>query len=235
MDVIRTSDGSLTLHSARYGQTFHSHHGALAEARHVFLAASGVGARLAAGRATRVLEVGFGTGLNFVLTAAAARAGGAPLAYVALEHDLLPAEALAPLAYGRATGAEALWQALLAWRRELPDEPPPGRHEAWLAEGVTVAVIVGDASGADLGGEAFDAVYQDAFSPRANPELWTPAFFARLAAAMRPGARLATYSASGDVRRALAAAGLAVEKRPGPPGGKRETVVAERPAPADGK
>ena len=70
-----------------------------------------------------------------------------------------------------------------------------------------------------------DAVYLDAFSPDVNPELWTSAFLARLYTVTKPGGRLATYSAKGQVRRDLEAVGFAVEKRPGPPG-KREMLVA---------
>ena len=72
--LVRTADGLDTLYSARYGQTYHSRHGAGTEARHVFLDGSGVADRLADGLPTRVLEVGFGTGLNFFLTAQQATA-----------------------------------------------------------------------------------------------------------------------------------------------------------------
>ena len=75
---------------------------------------------------------------------------------------------------------------------------------------------------------AFDVIYQDAFSPDANPELWTPTFFARLFAALKPGGRLSTYAASTRVRNALIDAGFTVAKYPGPPG-KREIMVATRP------
>jgi tRNA U34 5-methylaminomethyl-2-thiouridine-forming methyltransferase MnmC len=228
MTPIITDDGSLTIHSERYGETYHSRFGAVAEAEHVFLRASGVFARLAAGEATAVLEVGFGTGLNFLVTANAALAAGAPLAYTALEHDLMSAEVLEALDHGAAIGAADLAASLTRWRRTLPEKPPAGRYDTRLAPGITLTLLIGDASGAALPDATFDAVYQDAFSPKANPELWTEAFFARLAAAMRPGARLATYSASGDVRRAMAAARLHPERVPGPPAGKRVITVARR-------
>jgi len=83
-----TADGFDTLYSVQYGQTFHSSHGALAEARHVFLEGAGVARQLAAHRLTSVLEVGFGAGLNFWLTAQAGQAAQTPLHYVALEKTL---------------------------------------------------------------------------------------------------------------------------------------------------
>lgn len=219
-----TADGFPTLYSARYGQTYHSHHGARREAEHVFLDATGVAARLAAAEATRVLEVGYGAGLTFWLTAARAAATGAPLAYTALEHDLPPERVLRATGYGTRLGLGALEAELLAWRAHLP---ATGAHRLCLGPRLTLTLVLGDARAAPLPDRAFDAVYLDAFSPDANPELWTEAFFERLHAALAPGGVLATYSAKGTVRRALIRAGFAVEKRPGPPG-KREMLRAAR-------
>jgi len=89
-----TADGSRTLRSSAHGQTFKSRLGALTESRSVFLEGSGVAARLAGGEPTRLLEIGFGTGLNFLVTAEAARVAGTKLHYVAVEVDLLPAATL---------------------------------------------------------------------------------------------------------------------------------------------
>jgi tRNA U34 5-methylaminomethyl-2-thiouridine-forming methyltransferase MnmC len=231
-----TADGSATLFSSRFGQTFHSRLGAVAESRHVFLAGSGVDRRLAAGSPTRVLEVGFGTGLNFLLTAQAALAAEARLeyvapqrdllSYVALERDLLPAQLLAGLGYER-YAPDAL-DRLLAFRRGLAVRPRPGSYQL-ECPGFTLELRLGDAGEADLEEAAFDAVYHDAFSPDANPELWSAEFLARLARSLKAGGTLATYTVKGDVRRRLIEAGLRVAKTPGPPAGKREMLVASRP------
>lgn len=180
-------------------------------------------ARLAAGQSTRILEVGFGTGLNVAATVAAA--GATPLEIVSLEHDLLPADAFAALGYGQRLGLNGYDDALAAWRRSLPDVPTYPASFAF--QNTRVTVVPGDARAAGFG-TGFHAVYLDAFSPDANPELWTSSFLARLFDALVPGGRLATYCARGAVRRALADVGFAVAKRPGPPG-KREVLTAQRP------
>lgn len=222
--VRSTADGTDTLYHPAYEQTFHSRHGALEEARHVFLEATGVGDRLAAQQATDVLEIGFGTGLNVLMTARAALLHGAPLTVVSLEREVVPAATLAALNHGAMLDAQPLADTLAAWRAALPDHPPPGRYACDLTAAIALHLLVGDAAEAVLPSDAFDAVYLDAFSPDANPELWTEAFLARLLASLRSEGRLATYSAKGSVRRALARVGFAVEKQPGPPG-KREMLV----------
>jgi tRNA U34 5-methylaminomethyl-2-thiouridine-forming methyltransferase MnmC len=232
--VIATDDGSLTIHSPRFGQGFRSRAGAHAEARHVFLEGSGVGARLRRGAAAAVLEVGLGAGTNLGLTVAEAWTSGAALRYVAIEREPLPPEA---------------WRAL-----DLPAWTPDAFARAWLAAldrwtaaptasftvvvpGVHVDVHVAEvgafaAAGGLAAHGAFDAVYLDAFSPDVDPEAWRPTSLTALAATLAPDGALVTYSVQGGVRRALAAAGLEVAKVPGPPGGKREVLRARRSAPA---
>ena len=99
MQVVATADGSNTLHSERYGETYHSINGAVTEAQHVFLTASGVMDRLARTESTRVLEIGFGLGLNCLLTADAALQAGAALDYHAIEQTLDPLQQLEELSY----------------------------------------------------------------------------------------------------------------------------------------
>lgn len=222
-----TADGSRTLASARYGQLFGSGRGALTEARHAFLAASGMAARLARGAPGRVLEVGLGTGLNFLVTAEAAVQGGASLRYLALEREPPPVAVLEPLGLPEALpGAPAA--AFLAWRGSLPERVPEGRY-LFRDGDVRLELRVGEATAQELPAGWADAVYHDAFSPDVNPEPWSEAFLSALAAALAPGGALVTYTVAGAVRRRLAAAELAVEKLPGPPGGKRETLRATRP------
>lgn len=234
--MVATGDGSLTLHSPRFGQGFRSRAGAHAEGRHVFVDGSGVGPRLRRGESAAVLEVGLGAGTNLGLTVAAAWASGAPLRYVAIEREPLPPDA---------------WRAL-----DLASWTPAPFAPAWLAAldrwagaptadfGVAVRRVRVDVLVAEVGAfaaegglgalGAFDAVYLDPFSPDVDPDAWRPATLAALAAALTPGGALVTYSVQGALRRSLAAAGLEVAKVPGPPGGKREVLLARKPpAPED--
>lgn len=217
-DLQATADGSLTLRSHRFGQTYGSAHGAEAQARQVFVEGTGVAATPQA----RVLEIGFGVGQNLRATLAA-RGHQRPLDYLAYEFDPVPLDVLTQLSGGAAGTQHPLWPQLL---REWP--PALGTQLTAKAGAGQVRVVCADVLTAPLPEAWADAVYLDGFSPQANPELWAEAFLARVARALRPGGVLATYSAAGQVRRALAAAGLVPEKRPGPPG-KREFLRAVRP------
>lgn len=218
-----TADGSATLFSTVFNQTFHSRHGAVAESLHVFLAGSGAERRLRSGLTTKVLEVGFGSGLNFLLSAQAALVGNARLTYVALERDLLPAALVSQLGYREYAAAPL--ESYLRFRERLGQRPTTGVYRGEIT-GARLELRLGDASAIGLEEEAFDAIYHDAFSPDANPELWSQEFLARLAGALAPGGTLSTYTVKGAVRRKLQAAGLQVSKAPGPPDGKQEMLVA---------
>ena len=239
-----TNDGSRTLFDPEAGQSFHSGHGAVREARHVYLRASGVADRLAGGRATRVLEVGLGSGLNLLLSCDAAIAGGAQLHSRALERRPPPVERVRELGFAaqlrRPKLAEA-WLALLAELGARPDRPGVVRApEGALGPGITLEVGLGDACRDARGRPSdvaatllepgwADALYHDAFSRAASPELWSDAFLGACATALAPDGAWVSYSVAGAVRRSLAGHGLAVAKMPGPEGGKREMLRAVRP------
>ena len=233
--LVETGDGSLTLYSPTYEQTFHSHHGAVTEARWVFLEASGVGARLRRGAPTSVLEVGFGSALNFLLTLDAAVSHGAALSYHALEREPLPPATFAAVEHAKHLARPDLTEhvaALLA--AAVPLGRTPGGVPTLIRDleacGGSLHLTIGDATEAPLPSEGYHAVYHDAFSPQANEELWSESFLARLHRCLRPGGTLVTYTVAGAVRRRLQSLGIDVAKRPGPPGGKREMLVATRAA-----
>lgn len=223
MKPVISDDGSATAYSDTYHQTYHSTHGAQTESQVVYLQNSGVEAALQQGNATAVLEVGFGLGLNFLLTAACALKNKSPLTYTALEHDLISVDTFRALAYGeRISGAAALVDALAA---ALAHNKDGDLHLQF--DTVTLSILIGDARQAALP-EQINAVYQDAFSPDANPELWTGDFLQRLCLTLRPGGTLTSYCVKGDVRRGLRDCGMTVQKLPGPPG-KREVLLAVKP------
>lgn len=264
---VKTDDGSNTINNGRYGETYHSVNGAYTETQHVFLDGTGVAQRLKNGSATRVLEIGFGLGLNALLTADLAKTHKATLEYHSYEHDLVDADVIERLAYSSLLESPDLAKTLVEYlakripaeresshldgaiSSDLPgvsDDCPAGptpdtrRNDVEslnatyalrsfrLAQDISLSIHCKDASTAslidDTGGQ-FDAIYLDAFSPVSNPECWSERFFHQLKQALSSTGCLSTYSAKGDVRRSMLAAGLKVHKAPGPPG-KREMLIA---------
>ncbi len=232
-EPVRTADGSWTLRAAGHGQTYRSVFGASSEAMVVFVEGAGVAARLMEGRPTTVLEVGLGPATNLWHSAALAMAHGTSLRYLAIERAPLPAAALAAVR-PEAWAPRPLVDAFLAARSGWGD-PPMGSHLDFSFGPLSLELWVGDV--ADLAAldallhrwGPVDAVYQDPFSPEVDPAAWSTEVLGRLAAALRPGGCLVSYSVQGRVRRALAAAGLDVRKVAGPAGGKREVLRASRP------
>ncbi|MEZ4606122.1 MAG: tRNA (5-methylaminomethyl-2-thiouridine)(34)-methyltransferase MnmD [Deinococcales bacterium] len=197
---ILTADGSYSLYNKRYSQSFHSDKGALTESLHVFVEGCDIAGILQ--EPVRVLEVGFGTGLNFFLTASLCLKLGKSLHYEAFEQELLSAEILESLAYRNFSDLE-LFESYLEFRRDLT-EPLKGRHSFHFGS-VTLQLLLGEATAQDLPQQRFQAIYLDAFSPEANPELWSSEFLAKLYAALERGGKLASYCVKGEVRRRLKA------------------------------
>lgn len=212
---VRTADGSFTLDSRHLGEHYHSLHGAAAESRHVYIR-NGLCASV--GRKLAVLEVGLGTGLNALLTWTECVQRNLQVDYVALEPFPVPQEVRAAMAHERIVGG-------VAWKDgfEAMMTAPPGVRQvlsggfAFCWQKMRVQQLEER--------NAFDLVFYDAFAPRVQPAMWTGDVFGRVARAMRTGGLLVTYCASGNARRAMAAAGLQVERLAGPPG-KREMVRA---------
>jgi tRNA U34 5-methylaminomethyl-2-thiouridine-forming methyltransferase MnmC len=217
-EVVLTKDGSYTLRSPLHQQTYHSHHGAIEESLHVFVA-SGLLAVTSA--AINVLEVGLGTGLNMLLTWREAERGAKRVHYTALEPFPLNEQLLVSLGHTAQIGWTQEETAFFAMMREPANTwhyPSPMFAFQWQR------TTLGQWDRAGI----FDLVYYDAFSPRVQPELWTEEAFGHAYRAIRPGGSLVTYCAKGSVRRAMAAAGFTVERLPGPPG-KRHMLRAQRP------
>lgn len=212
-------DGAIPV-SRRFDDPYFSLQGGLAETRHVFLAGNGLPGRFRDG--FRIAELGFGTGLNLLATLALWRTAGVPgtLHFTSFEaFPMAPADmARALSAFPEVAGdARALIAALAKG---------PGPHD--LPGGVRFILVPGDARQTlpDWPGQV-DAWFLDGFSPAKNPELWEPTLLAHVVARMAPGGTLATYTAAGDVRRALAGAGLTVTRAPGF-GRKRHMTQAVR-------
>lgn len=227
-DVVETDDGSRTLYSHRAKESYHSEAGALSESDQVFLTNSGVKSRLQQRQTTRVLELGFGTGLNFLLSADWALSCGAPLEYVAFENQKLNAELIAELGYADLLVNKTLGANWLNWYRNSYH----GESGKFVSNDGSVALTLFNSGFAEnIVSEInqFDAIYFDAFSPKANPELWTQEIFGLLHRMLLPGGKLVSYCVKSTVLRDLETQGFEVYKLPGPKSGKREVLCAVCP------
>lgn len=206
MSIRETSDGSVTFFSEKYGQTYHSVHGARTESERVFIEL-GFDHAATLFSLPNILEVGFGTGLNAWLTWQKAELSGLPVRYTGIEaYPLQPAEyhllppAILPL-------HELVWGELHTISPCFSILKKMIRLEDFQCE------------------SPFNLVYFDAFSPEAQPELWSAEMFMKIGNMLCRGGVLTTYCSKSSVQRNLRSAGFTVEKHPGPPH-KREVIRA---------
>ena len=206
-----------------YGDVYHSADGGLAQARHVFLAGTGLPERWQGQDHFTVLETGFGLGLNFLATWHAWRvAPGRPrrLHFVSVEKHPLRVADLARLLAPYPELAMLTGELVAAWPLLVP-----GCQRLHFEDGaVTLTLLFGEVGELNQLALRADALFLDGFSPARNPAMWDPEVMRILARKAAPGARLATWSVAGEVRRGLEAAGFSLEKRPGF-GAKREMLV----------
>lgn len=210
-----TEDGSQTLYVPAIDETYHSVHGALSESLHVFIQAAW---QQCSKQELRILEVGFGTGLNAYLTAIEAEKVGKTVHYTAIEKYPLSEEIWQSLNYAENYGCnQSLFQQLhrAEWGKDENITP----H--FLFEKLAVDFLFLPLS------QTFDLIYFDAFSPEKQPELWTEEVFAKLYAHTSAEGILTTYCAKGAVRRAMQTAGYMVERIAGATG-KREMLRARK-------
>ena len=213
-----TGDGSHTLFNMSLGEPYHSLFGALNESRHVFIEA-GLHEVFKRREEVRVLEIGFGTGLNLLLTCLESGRRMKTVDYIALEAYPLDSNIARELNYPeviREKDARDLFER---------SHQAPWNKRVSLADGLNLLKV--DMKLEDFKGqESFvDLIYFDAFSPDIQPDLWTSDIFGKLARMAVKGCVLVTYSAKGQVRRNLQQAGFNVERLPGPKG-KREMLRA---------
>lgn len=227
IEVEQTGDGWATLYLPEQNEHYHSTFGAFEEACWIYIERGfgAVQAVLPAAAPLRVLEMGFGTGLNAVLTVRAAARAKRQVFYTGVEAYPLPEDTVSALGYAARLGDEAGAYASLhalkwaAWRPDLPFAEVTPCFQARKVKALFQET--------DWPAEAFDLIYYDAFSPRVQPELWTEDVAARLYKTLAPGGRLVTYCAQGKWKKNLQAAGFRLTMLPGP-GGKREITAAEK-------
>ncbi|MCX7154992.1 MAG: bifunctional tRNA (5-methylaminomethyl-2-thiouridine)(34)-methyltransferase MnmD/FAD-dependent 5-carboxymethylaminomethyl-2-thiouridine(34) oxidoreductase MnmC [Rhodocyclales bacterium] len=206
--------GDGTPYSTTYDDVYHAAHGALAQARHVFLAGNDLPQRWNGVDSFVICETGFGLGLNFLATWQAwreSKAGGR-LHFVSVEKHPFRREDLAGLLAPHLELAPLAGELLRQWPLLVP-----GFHRLHFDDGkVTLTLLLGDAQALlpQLAAGA-DAVYLDGFAPSKNPELWSPALIMAITRLAKPRAMLATWSVVGELRRTLERAGWDLKRRPG--------------------
>jgi tRNA U34 5-methylaminomethyl-2-thiouridine-forming methyltransferase MnmC len=221
MIVIKTNDGSSTVQLEDSGLTYHSKHGAIQESQHIFID-SGLSFTLQHSTKSElhIFEMGFGTGLNCLLSFKAVDQLPVNIFYTAIELYPLPPEVYHSLNYST---DDSLYPYTDTFERMHSAE---WNLPVQLSTTFQLLKIRADITSVNLSGR-YDIIYYDAFAPTANPDQWTGEIFSKLADALNPGSLLLTYSSRVSVRRALQSAGFVVEKIPGP-FGKREIVRAKK-------
>ncbi len=199
----------------------------LEETKHVFIDATDISKRFAYYDVHHVLETGFGTGLNFLSTWDVFRKTAPPhvrLRYAAIEGYPMSSQQISEVSDFFGPLKKLADHMLLLM-------PPrwPGVHHCWFDHGRVELILMYGEFEDMLNAHEYcaDTVYLDGFAPSKNPDMWTPKGLDAIASCMRNGARLATFTAAGLVRRQLSQSGLHVEKVPGF-GTKREMIVARK-------
>ncbi len=214
-EIIKTLDGSTTIHLQDWDECYHSKHGAIQEAKHVFIKN---GLSLFENNPVNILEIGFGTGLNAFITFLESIQKNQIIDYVGVEA--YPVEADEVLGMNYVTELDALefenifekmhkcdWDK----KNEICSSFSLTKRKQFFHE-------IDDF-------ETFDLIYFDAFGYRVQPELWSTEIFRKMYNSLKPNGVLVTYAARGVVKRSMIEVGFTVEKLAGPPG-KREMFRA---------
>lgn len=217
VEIQTTADGSQTLFVGALDEHYHSVKGAVTESKHIFIAC---GLNKCQADEVRVLEVGFGTGLNAILTLQEAERQGRHVRYTSLEKYPVPMNIAEQLEYPKLVDAEYADLFLELHRKEWNrwEDVTPYFHLRKVETDFTTLEIK----------EKYDVIYFDAFAPEKQEEMWSEEIFRRMYACLDRGGILVTYCAKGVVRRMLQSVGFSVERLPGPPNGKREILRARK-------
>lgn len=221
-NLIVTKDGSHSVAVPEWKASYHSLYGALRESLHVYIE-SGLKHwfnQHTTASSCVIFEMGFGTGLNALLSVIEATRLQRRLIYEAVEAFPLEDSITQQLNYCEALDA-ASWQPVFE-SLHLSDWNKPQEITDFFSF-KKIHSSLADYTPA----EPINIIFYDAFAPAAQPELWTKEVFENMLNMLAPDGILVTYCSKGDVRRALLAAGFSVEKIPGPPG-KREMIRASK-------
>jgi tRNA U34 5-methylaminomethyl-2-thiouridine-forming methyltransferase MnmC len=228
LEIVKTSDGSNTIFNSEVGENYHSRHGALQESKHVFVKSglqyfliqkskvSPTGGYLE-GAGVSILEVGFGTGLNFLLSADYCITENIQLDYTGIEAYPLTDKMISQTGYDEYVTAD-LWQQFLSNYQSTLKNPTELNKNCHLQ--IANVKLINFQSN-----EKFDVIYFDAFAAIHQPEMWNEAAITHTLQFLKPGGVFVTYAITGNLKRIVKSLGLKVEKAPGAPG-KREMLRA---------
>jgi len=224
--IITTADGSKTIQIEEWNEQYHSVHGAIQEANHVYIkhgllffydefntTSSEIDSK---SKQISILEIGFGTGLNTILTLLISEKLNLNINYLGVEAYPVSSEEIQSLNY-----SELL---------KITNDAFENIHNCDWESVQTISKHFKLAKQQKFFNEinevnAFDIIYFDAFGARVQPELWTEVLFGKMYKALKHNGILVTYSSKGSVKRALKSVGFTIERLEGPPG-KRHMLRA---------
>ena len=212
-EIIITSDGSTSIHLPEWEESYHSKHGAIQEAQHVFIKN---GLSLCKGQSVSVLEIGFGTGLNAFITLLESQKANQNIDYVGVEGFPISPEEVLQMNYVNQLNVNQF------------ESEFKMMHTSDWEKNVTISEHFRLTKRKQLFNEIndknqFDIIYFDAFGYRVQPELWSVEIFIKMFEALKEGGILVTYACRGPIKNAMKEAGFKIEKLGGPPG-KREML-----------
>lgn len=212
-----THDGSTTIYLPDWEESYHSKHGAIQEAYHVFIKN---GFSLFEGKSISILEIGFGTGLNTFITYLESKKNNCIIDYVGVEaYPVAHAEAMQMnfVSQLNATNDNSIFNEM---HEVLWEQKQTISTNFYLTKRKQFFQDITDTN-------TFDLVYFDAFGFRVQPELWSLEIFKKMFLAMKSGGILVTYACRSSIKKAMLESGFTVEKLPGAPG-KREMLRATK-------
>jgi tRNA U34 5-methylaminomethyl-2-thiouridine-forming methyltransferase MnmC len=211
--IITTLDGSTTIQIIGLDECYHSKNGAIQEAKHVFIQN---GLELIQKKSVSILEIGFGTGLNALVTYQEALNKNIEINYTGVEAFPVSLEEVKAMNYTKQLNLnESIFKMLHESNWESPNII--SSHFV-LTKRKQFFNEIEDMN-------RYDLIYFDAFGYQVQPELWSTEIFIKMYDALQYQGILVTYAARGVVKRSLITAGFVVKKVPGPPG-KREMMIA---------
>jgi len=210
--IVTTSDGSHTIYVPELDEHYHSIHGAVQESDFIFIKS---GFEFCNANPLNILEVGFGTGLNALLTAIRSMKGKREVNYTSIEKYPIDEKTIISLNHYQFAGEAG---------KEIFNliHSSPWNINVNICENFNLTKTEGDLTIKPPQGQ-YDLIYFDAFGPDKQPEMWTKEIFSSIASVTKTNGVFVTYSAKGEVKRNLRACGFEVSHLPGPPGKRQIT------------